>query len=99
MIHHAIPHEFRISISCKTRGEELAETPINKVPVLIDGDQNTDSLIVNYLKNTICALSVDEETLYFFTEPDTGVILFLMREEDSTSMMDFPLSKARIQTA
>lgn len=90
MIHHAIPHEFRMLnfVQNAKEAEELAkETPINKVPVLIDGDQKIfDSrVIVNYLtkKHDLRSLSVDEENIVsaIYGALDAGVILFLMREE------------------
>lgn len=63
------------------------ETPINKVPLLLDGDQKIfDSrVIVNYLteKHGLPRLSIDEENIVscIYSCLDSGVILFLMKRD------------------
>ena len=65
----------------------VKETPINKVPILIDGSQKIfDSrVIVNYLtkKHALKALTLDEENRVsaIYSALDTGVILFLMKRD------------------
>ena len=71
----------------KAAAELEKETPINKVPVLIDGDQKIfDSrVIVNHLtqKHGLRPLTLDEENIVsaIYSCLDTGVILFLMKKD------------------
>lgn len=90
MIQNQIPFEFKVLnfVDSKDDAAELAkETPINKVPVLIDGSQRIyDSrVIVNHLitKHSLRRLSLDDENRVsmIYACMDAGVILFLMRKE------------------
>ena len=88
MARHGIPFEFRILnfVDDAVAAAELAkETPINKVPILIDGSQKIfDSrVIVNHLTNKhgLPTLTLDEENIVSIVYGcmDTSVILFLMK--------------------
>lgn len=88
MVRHEIPFDFRILnfVDDAAAAAELAkETPINKVPILIDGAQTIfDSrVIVNHLtkKHGLPHLSLDEENIVstVYGCMDTSVILFLMK--------------------
>lgn len=90
MIQNQIDFDFRLLdfVENQKDAEILAkETPINKVPVLIDEGQTIfDSrVIVNYLirKHHLRELSIDEENIVssIYSCLDTGVILFLMRKD------------------
>lgn len=88
MIKHNIPHEFRILnfVDSPEDAKALAkESPINKVPILVDGEQKIfDSrVIAHYLqkKHNLPELSVDEENIIsaLYSVMDVSVILFLMK--------------------
>ncbi len=90
MIQNSIAHDFRILNFVQDKNDAIAlskETPINKVPILIDGEQKIfDSrVIANHLikKHGLRALTMDEENILscIYSCLDSGVILFLMREE------------------
>lgn len=90
MIHHQIPFEFQLLnfVEDTADAERLSkQTPINKVPILIEGDQKIfDSrVIVNYLlqKHRLAPLSLEEENWVscVYSCMDAGVILFLMRRD------------------
>ena len=71
----------------KDAAELEKETPINKVPVLIDGGQKIfDSrVIVNHMirKHGLKPLSLQEENIVtaIYSCMDTGVLLFLMKRD------------------
>jgi glutathione S-transferase len=105
MLANGLPHEFhRLDFvdDAQAAAEVARETPINKVPYLIDGDKKIfDSrVIINYLvkKHGLPALTLDEENIVssIYSCLDTGVILFLMRK-DGFNMDDpgFFLSRMR----
>jgi glutathione S-transferase len=90
MIRHGIDFELcpLNFVEDKNAAMELAkETPINKVPYLIEDDQKIfDSrVIVNHLikKHALPALTVTEENLVsaVYSCLDTAVILFLMKRD------------------
>jgi len=90
MIQNSIAHDFRILNFVQDKNDAVAlskETPINKVPILIDGEQKIfDSrVIANHLikKHGLRSLSLNEENILtcIYSCLDSGVILFLMREE------------------
>src|SRR5262245_49775147 len=90
MIQHGIKFEFRILDFMndeKARKDLAHESPINKVPFLIDGAQKIfDSrVIVNYLarKHQWPALTLDEENLVssIYACMDSSVILYLMKRD------------------
>jgi glutathione S-transferase len=90
MIQQNIPFDFEILdfVNDEQDAKTLAtKTPINKVPILIDGDQKIfDSrVIMNYLseKCGIPKRSVGEENLIsvIYSCMDTSVILFLMKRD------------------
>jgi len=90
MIQNSIEYDFRVLnfVDNQKEAQDLEkETPINKVPVLIDGAQKIfDSrVIVNYLtrKHQLRPLSIEEENIVSATYScmDTGVILFLMKRD------------------
>ncbi len=88
MVQHSIECDFRILNFVDDRADAEAlskETPINKVPILVVGDQKIfDSRVIqNYLtkKHGLRTLSLDEENLLtaIYSCLDTGVLLFLMK--------------------
>lgn len=89
-LQNQIPFEFRV-LNIADDPKEAAtlslETPINRVPVLLDGEQKVfDSrVIVNHLskKHGLRPLSLDEENLVsvIYSCLDTGVALFLMKRD------------------
>ena len=90
MMQNEIDFEFKVLnfVQEKADAEALKkETPINKVPILINGAQKIfDSrVIVNFLtkKHGLRELSLEEENIVscIYSCLDTGVILFLMRED------------------
>lgn len=90
MLKHSIPFEFKVLnfVDDKDHAEALSKkTPINKVPILINGSQKIfDSrVIVHHLmkKHNLKTLSLDEENIVsaIYSGMDTGVILFLMRKD------------------
>jgi glutathione S-transferase len=90
MIQNKIDFEFQAMnfVDDKSQAEHLAkETPINKVPILIDGNQKIfDSrIILQYLQtnHNLPALSLDQENCLtsIYSCLDTGVILFLMKRD------------------
>lgn len=105
MLKQAIPFEFRI-LNFVDDPQDAAllaqETPINRVPILLDGSQKIfDSrVIVNYLsrKHGLPPLSVEDEnrisTIYSGLE--TGVTLFLMKRDGyAMDQSGFFLSRQR----
>jgi glutathione S-transferase len=102
---NGIPFVFRvlnIADDAKAAAELAKESPINRVPVLLDGNQKIfDSrVIANFLikRHGLAALTLDEENLVsaIYSCLDTGVTLFLMRK-DGFDMNDpgFFLSRQR----
>lgn len=90
MIRHEIDFHFRALNFVDDKNDALAlakETPINKVPILIDSEQKIfDSrVIVNHLIKThnLPALSLAEENLVsaVYSCLDAAVILFLMKRD------------------
>jgi glutathione S-transferase len=90
MIQNGIECDFRVLNFVEDSADAAAldrETPINKVPVLIDGDKKIfDSrVIVGYLtrKHGLRSLSIDEENFVsaIYSCLDTGVTLFLMKRD------------------
>lgn len=90
MIRNGIDFDFRILnfVDDPAASKALAEeTPINKVPILVDGDQKIfDSrVIINYLteKHALPRLSIDEENLVssIYGCLDAGVVLYLMKRD------------------
>src|SRR5690606_30517769 len=90
MIQNGIDFEFRILnfVDDAKDADVLAkESPINKVPILIDGNRRIfDSrVIMNYLadKHDLRPLSIDEENYLsaVYSCLDSGVILFLLRRD------------------
>lgn len=88
LINHKIKFDFRILnfVDNKQDAEALSkESPINKVPILIDGKEKIfDSrVIMNYLikKHDLPELSVEEENIVsaIYSCLDVSVTLFLMR--------------------
>ena len=105
MIQGSIDYEFRVLDFVENANDAAAlrsETPINKVPVLMDGKQKIfDSrVIANFLieKHGLRPLSLDEENIVsaIYSCLDTAVILFLMKR-DGFDMSDegFFLSRQR----
>jgi glutathione S-transferase len=87
---HKIDFEFKILnfVGDEKAAQELStKTPINKVPVLIDGGKAVyDSrVIVNHLskKHGLPALSLDEENFVsaIYSVMDTSIILFLLKHD------------------
>ena len=90
MMQNKIDFEFRILnfVVDRVHAEALAkESPINRVPILMDGEQTIfDSrVIVNHLikKHGLRELSLDEENLVSaaYSCMDSGVVLFLMQQD------------------
>jgi glutathione S-transferase len=90
LLQNQIPFEFEILnfLENETDAQKLAtETPVNKVPVLVDGAQKIfDSrVIINYLikKHGLPALTIDEENYVtaIYSCLDTGVLLFLLKRD------------------
>lgn len=90
MIQNGIEFDFRglNFVDDKVEAETLEkETPINKVPILVDGEQKIfDSrVIVNHLthKHALRKLTPNEENFVsaIYSCLDTGVILFLMKRD------------------
>lgn len=90
MLQNQIPFEYRILnfVDDKQDALKLAkETPINKVPFLIEGSQKIfDSrVIVNHLiqKHKLRALTLEEENIVtaVYSCMDVGVTLFLMKRD------------------
>lgn len=90
MLHNEIEFNFRILNFIDNDQDAVAlakETPINKVPLLIDGDQKIfDSrVIINYLskRHGLRPLSLEEENIIssVYSCLDSAVILFLMRRD------------------
>jgi glutathione S-transferase len=90
MVRHGIDFHFRALNFVDDKDDAAAlkkETPINKVPILIDGEQTIfDSrVIVNYLskKHDLPVLTMAEENLVsaIYSCIDTAVILFLMKRD------------------
>lgn len=90
MLQHSLPFEFRVLNFVDDPGDAALlakETPINRVPILMDGTQKIfDSrVIVNHLirKHGLPQLSLEDEnrisTIYSCLE--TGVCLFLMKRD------------------
>lgn len=105
LLQNRIPFDFRVLnfVDDAADAAELSkETPINRVPILVDGDQRIfDSrVIVNYLtkKHGLRPLSVEEENLVSvaYSCLDTGVTLFLMKKDGfDMSHPGFFLSRQR----
>ena len=90
MIQNSLDCEFRVLNFVDNKDDAMAlskETPINKVPILIDGDQKIfDSrVILNYLtqKHDFKRFTLDEENLLtaIYSCLDSGVILFLLKND------------------
>lgn len=90
MLQNNIDFEFRVLnfVDNKSDAEALSkESPINKVPILIDGSEKIfDSrVIVSYLtqKHKLRTLTLKEENIVSVINGcmDAGVVLFLMRKD------------------
>jgi len=90
MIRHAIDFDFRVLNFVDDQNAAIAlakETPINKVPILVDNNQKIfDSrVIINHLikKHRLPELSLQEENIIscIYSCLDAGVILFLMKKD------------------
>lgn len=90
MLKHKLPCELKILnfVNDANAAVELSkETPINRVPILIDSGQKIfDSrVIINHLtkKHQLPALSIEEENLVsaIYSVMDTSLVLFLMRND------------------
>lgn len=90
MIQNKIPFDFKALDFVNDEKDAAAlakETPINKVPLLVEGSRRIfDSrVIVNYLtqKHGLRPLSIEEENLVsaIYSCMDVGVVLFLMRKD------------------
>src|SRR5512138_3006560 len=90
MFQHGIDFNFRVLNFVDSKEDAIAlanETPINKVPVLIDGDQKIfDSrVIIHHLskKHGLKDLSLEEENIIsvIYGCLDSSVILFLMKRD------------------
>ncbi len=90
MIQNSIACQFRVMNFVDDPAAAAAlekETPINKVPFLLDGEQKIfDSrVIVNYLtgKHGLRQLTLDEENIVsaVYSCLDSGVILFLLKKD------------------
>ncbi|MBX3021795.1 MAG: glutathione S-transferase family protein [Bdellovibrionales bacterium] len=90
MLQHGLDFHFRVLNFVDDEKDAAAlakETPINKVPVLVDGEQKVfDSrVIVSYLakKHAWPELSIDDENRIsvIYSCMDASVILFLMRHD------------------
>lgn len=90
LIKHGIPFEYRplnFVDDAKAAAELAKETPINKVPLLIDsGNKVFDSrVIINYVskKHGLKPLTREEENFVsvVYGALDAGVILFLMKKD------------------
>lgn len=105
MIQNGIDFHFQVLnfVDNKKDAEALSkETPINRVPILIDGDQKVfDSrVIVNHLtkKHGLRPLTLDEENIVssIYSCMDTGVTLFLLKKDGfDTNAPGFFLSRQR----
>ncbi len=105
MIQNSIPFEMRVLDFVNSEADAVTlakETPINKVPLLVDGDQKIfDSrVIVNHLiqKHKLRSLTLDEENIVstIYGCLDAGVVLFLMRRDGfDVSGPGFFLSRQR----
>lgn len=90
MIQNGVDFEFQVLNFVENQNDAAVlakQTPINKVPVLLDGNQKIfDSRVIfNYLtrKHDLQPLSLDEENYLsaVYSCLDTGVILFLMKRD------------------
>lgn len=90
MLKNSIPFEFKVRNfveDANAAAEVARENPINKVPVLYDGEKKIfDSrVIANYLiqKHSLRPLTLEEENTVsaIYSCLDTGVILFLTKRD------------------
>jgi len=90
MIHHGLDFNFRVLnfVDEPAAAETLAkETPINRVPFLIEGTQKIyDSrVIINYLtqKHQLPPLSIEDENNVssIYSILDAGVMLYLLKRD------------------